>query len=865
MASFQLFFSPRSIESFVSIIRPVSEELTILEARLLGRAGDLEEGFDSAAVHFTDLIGWDIKSLGSEDYQAWVDAAVNLRFARDVNDMWADYVQEFWDTRNEIWDDWDAAVEAKAAQVPAKYQGTTITSTVPDPAHWFDSDAKKCRELYDELSGYLEEIKEREQANWDRHEENAIEISSMLLQGPTGVNVQKLIDGGYANMAYANLDPDKYLFLESDFDLSPESAEQTADELAPYWSGEKPLDDRYHELMLVMGMIGTNARTAQNDGKPLDSEEMAFLDAFYERLEVSRPGGVIDIPKVIEGAHMTDEEREYALGVLGDGLLALSDHGLGGGYYDLPASVREAAEGPHLAPTDGTPPSSHSWAEDARALAAMLGQAHESMEPGYGLAMTLSLSMGMYSEEYSEVMDQFIPEDDVLSLIDVVNRNHDAIHDLFAGVENENGEREPYVHPNLIGTYQDAQGEFQRFSPHTEQWGSPQEMINTALEGLFTHPWEDKGETVGDMVEWIAQDAHSENEEESDRAGRAAAGFIETITTKEMQEALTSTSVNVNEDGKHYNSATFTAFNTELAENLADVFDAYIYSFAASEVIDPTLSGSVPFEGVGIYDSEINNFMIGSEERAAYIQYLMGNDDTAIRTFGSASAYQKIEMEAYLQTGKESHAHGAASLYALIDVALDAEAENRKQDLQKTENLKEKLYSFGIDKTAEYAGKIPAVGESIEKGLNLGSGWITSHFIDENITTSPRLPISTDTEDRKLETRLIFLEHIVNSENVAIKTSPPQEKIDILVEYGVATKTPDGTYEFEIDKTKWDTTAEISGGTQEIKDAVSAALKGTQIFPENEDLDIEDARSLHGEFWDAHEDRFDSVQKHAPR
>ncbi|QUX31122.1 hypothetical protein KGD83_11885 [Nocardiopsis akebiae] len=870
MATFDLSFEPRSTTANPEAIRTRAEELTILQARLLGRSDDLTGQFNSTATQFTDLLAWNVKGLSEEDYQYWRDAGVAITYAASKLEEWAQHVEEFKDEREAQNTEWFDFRTKKEGEIPADFQGQTITAAHPERGGVFGiSDASKCRDIYDEVAAKLTELQERERTNYRNFEEHADEVAADLGEGPTKANVQALIDAGINSWAFYNLDPNRYTMLVDGQELTEENAQEWADQLSSYWSGDKPLDENYHELMLMMSMVTTNAMQAQQGGTGYRSEEMDFLDVFYDELERSQPGGVIDIPASMEGDHLTDEEREHALGVLGDGLLALSDPHVGGGYYDLPPSVREAAEGPHLTPSGSTPPSSHAWAEDARSLAAMLGNAHESMEPGYTLSMTLSLSMGMYSDEYSAVMDQFIPEDDVLSLMDVANRNEDAMHDLFAGAENEDGEREPYVHPNLMGTYHGEEGQFQRFSPHTEQWGSPEEMINTAVEGLFTHPWEDNGETVGDMIEWIAQDAHSQDQEERDRAGRAAAGFVEMITTAEMHEALTNTGVDI--EGTDYSNASFTAFNTELADNLADIFDAYIFGFAHSDPSETSVAldedGNEMFDesgepveeeiattGVGNYDSEHNWFEIGLEERLSFMEYLMGNDDTAVRTIGSASTYQGLLMETYLETGDQYAAgRGSATLSSLIDNALLEESGRRQLDQQEAHERKEMLYGLSLETSAELASGIPVIGESLSQGLGLGAEWLTGILAGDEPVVSPRLPIGQSDESNRSEQRIMILEHILNSRVGNFESPPPQEYIDILIESGAAERRSDGSMAIDIDSEVWQDEGHDAGEFDDLDDVVASALENTTFS--TSDRGLKNGQDMAGAFGEAYGDR----------
>ncbi|WP_433699434.1 hypothetical protein [Nocardiopsis sp. CA-288880] len=838
MASFQLFFSPRSIESFESRIRPVSEDLVTLEARLLGRADDLEGGFDSAASHFTDIVGWDITSLGAENYQQWVDAAVNLRFAIDVNEMWADHVKEFWDKRDAMWDDWDEAVASKVSQVPDEYRGTVITAESPTPDHWFDSDARKCRELYDELSGYLEEVQGRERANWDAHEENALEILGMLRGGPTAENVQKLIDGGYADMAYANLDPGKYLSLESDFELTPDSAEEAASELAPYWSGDKPLDDRYHELMLVMSMIGTNARNAQNDGGELREEEVDFLEAFYAQLELEGGGpytGVLSVPGWMEGGHMTGEEREHALGTLGDGLLALSDPELGGGYESLPESVRRAAEGPFLT-TDPDEPvyALVTYKDDVEALTSLLRHTDGDLGAGYTLSTNLTMSAGSYNYFWGSAGEGgYVMSEDLAVLADVGTRNEDANHYVLTG-------EHPSPAPETGADY-------------------PDKFRRDAVQGLLTYEWHDHGEAASGLIDWISADSLSEDEDVRNRAGEAASGFIGMVTTPEMQQALTDTGVDVGDS----EDASFTEFNPALADRFADVFDSYLFSFAASE-IKSSEEGNALLTGVTDYNPETGAFNIGVQERAAYMQYLMGDDGSAMRAVNSAMAYEQAQIELYLGTGDtDLTAPGAASLYSLIDLGLEMEVEDRTGDLDAARERKEQLYTFALEEGGNLAEKIPVVGAAINRGLDLGADAIVQQLVETDIDITPKVPRNEDEEIRRVDQQAEFLSYVMSSGSDSVVTPPSREHLDVLEEYGVVSYGDDGSVTVRTDSTGWDVTDEPGGGRSDVVNALHGALNSTQIDPSNREQD--NGNVFYNEFSGPYNARYDLIQAEGKR
>ncbi|MFI6578088.1 hypothetical protein ACIBFB_20045 [Nocardiopsis sp. NPDC050513] len=821
MASFQLLFAPRTISAHESQIRPHIEQFNALKQRLLGRADNLEISFESAGTHFTDLIAWDITSLGAEDYQLWVDSTGALEFAADTTEMWADYVKEFWDTNDDLWDEWDAAVAAKVAEVPEEYQGETITADYPARENRLESifggDANKCRDLYDELQEKLDDINERAQANYDKHQEHAAEIGGMLEQGATDVNVQRLIDGGYSTWSYSNIDPERYLELESDFELTPESGRNAAEELEPYFSGEKPLDDRYHELMLVLAMVGTNARNAQNDGSELENGEIEFLDAFYDRLEQDQ--GVIDIPRVMEGDHLTDEEREHALGVLGDGLLALSDPNLGGGYENLPQSVRNAIDIPF--PADGETQGDLTTHEgDARTyalLSELFAHASDDLEGGYGLSTNLALSAGMYMGYWGDSSAHWVSERDLGILVDVATRNKDANYFMLTG---------DHLNPEIGVDYHE-------------------DDRTTAIEGLFTYEWGDYGTTVRQLTDWLAEDINSDDYQEVSRAGRGFAGFMETMTDPDMYESLINTGVHIGEGGNDYQNASFTHFNTELANSLADIFDAHIYSFATSDIWEHS---DVPVEGVGRYEYDIRFVRMGPEERAMYMQYLVGNDETAGRLVNSVDVYQQLEAMAFLESGQdENTARGAGTLQGLLEEALRRDSQDRTDDLGEQVDRNKEIAGFVVDELGSQSEKIPVIGAALSQGMGLASDSIVDAIIDGEFEVSPRDTTYSSPENIERNFSLEALDYLARNNPDELNNVVRPDEFQTLVEGGGIVIERNGEIlgaddineDFVIDSSvtitveknpgAWESSAQRDGGLDDMDAALGRTMDDVEI------------------------------------
>ena len=777
MASFALAFSPRTISYTSSPITECASDLEVLNARILGRADDLSGSFDSAATQFTDLIAWDIKSLSQDDLQMWRDAAVAVTYAASVAEMWAGHVSDFHSERASQVSDWNTTRGEKESAVPGQYQDDVITASHPERGGmwvtgWGAGDENKCRDLYDELNSTLSSLNERENTNWTTFQSNATEIKEMLEQGPTKANVQKLINAGNADWSFYNLDPGRYTMLLDGSDLTADNAEDWADELSGYWSGDKPIDERYNELMLMMAMVGTNARQAQQNGTGFRSEEMAFLEAFYDRLESENTNeegygpGLLAIPESMADSDMTGEEREHALGVLGDGLLALSDPRLGGSYDSLPQSIRYAVEGPYLNQTDDKLPTAPSvyW-QDLSSLSALFAHTDESMEGGYGLSTNLQLSMGNFLDGWGDVHDPdgILPSSQEMSaLIDVGTRNRDSNYFMLTG---------DHLDPEPGMEY-------------------PDDLRTGALEGMFTYEWHDGGETARQLTDWLAEDINSDDEQVAARAGDGFAGFMETMTDADLHEALVNTGVDVTEGENEYSNASFTQFNGGFADSLADVFDSHIYSFASGDIYDVENN---PIEGIGEFEHDNGLVQMGPQERAMYMQFLMGNDESAGRVVNSVDIYQQIESVAYLESGDApSSARGAGQLQALLEQSLEMESQDRSDDLDEQIERKTQIADFVVGEAGNLSEKIPVIGAAVSKGMDLGQDSIVQAIIDGEYEVSPRFPTYSADETIARAFSLEAFDFVNQNDPAALNNVTDPDDLSTLVEGGALTIRQDG-------------------------------------------------------------------------
>ncbi|MFI6575642.1 hypothetical protein ACIBFB_07555 [Nocardiopsis sp. NPDC050513] len=778
MATIALTFHPRDFSSGPDPMYECAADLEVLNARVLGRADDLGGSFDSAAREFTDVIAWDIRNLSEEDVQNWRDAAVTVTYAASVAEMWADAVRAFHTERDAQISDWENSRSEKEAAVPAEYQDDRITASHPQVDGWWFTDwgagdQRRCRELYDELASVREGLATRERTNWQALQDAADETREMLERGPTPENVRRLIAAGNAGWAFLNLDPARYSSLVEDGGLTPDDAEEFAGELRAYWSGDRPLDDRYHELMLVLSMVGTSARQHQRDGTEPAAEEVAFLEEFYRQLEEPYRGngagtGVMAYPALMAESGMSDEERQRALGVLGDGLLALSDPRLGGGYDRLPESFRHAVEGTWTNPDteNSAPGTPTALGMEMRSLSDLLAYTDEDLEAGYGLSTNLHLSTGAYLDTWGDIPDPdgVLPDSEQLShIIDAASRNKDADYYVLTG-EHRGGE---------AGV------------DHGDE-----DLRTRALEGVLTHEWHDDGRTARQLTDWLAEDLHSDDPETSRRAGEAFAGFMRTITDADVHEALTNTGVDVTEGDNEYSNASFTQFNGELADSLADVFDAHVHSFANGDVLD---ADDEPVTGVGDFTPGTNHVRMGAGERALFMQLLMGDDQTAGRVVNSVDVYQQIEAVAYLESGNEATAaRGAGQLQGLLERALYLESQDRSADLDEQIERRTQISEFLVREAGDLTKKVPVIGTAVSKGLGLARESIVNAIIDGEYEISPRLPTYTSDETIRRNFGAQTLDYLVRNDPEAFNGGTERADLRTLVAGGALTVERDG-------------------------------------------------------------------------
>ncbi|MFJ6017825.1 hypothetical protein ACIQFP_00625 [Nocardiopsis alba] len=638
---------------------------------MTGSQGDIFDRVSSGAEEFTDLLSENIKTGASENHEQWATAFFSCMYGQSVVEIWRKAVQKFNSTMETLQEEWDDAISTNfgVEVAPVGDEGRQDDLIEKDQAQ--------------ELQYSL--LKEQADPAREELEEVAEKVRNMLETGPSEEgNIDYLVSKGYLGWApYAILGPGSPVPIDLDADGGEEMANDLAEAVES--GGDVP-----PAVLYALSYINSEAKRKLETGESFSSDELAFLESFFESMEGKfdvagydgpRDLGVLGLTQILE--EQGGGKSETLLEELSESLLHLSDEDLGGGIESLPATVQNTAYGPPSYPDGSRQP--QAWMSDLERLEHLFSYAGDDTKAGLELSANLTTSIGLNLNDPSfqgqlggnkpGLLGEY-PHEMLDNIIEVSSRNEDANHALLTGEFNYRYEGQ-YI---------------------TESNKTPPSVTEGVLEGLYTFDWDFQDArdiSATQLTDWISEAALSEDPDKRQLAGESAAGLIENTTTDYMFNALTGTGHKADD----INNASFTNLHPELAQSLNEVFLSYIEDFGRE---------STDGEHKFVTDGE-NSEALHTDElsRVRFMQFIMADDEAAAEAIARTQIYEAENIgDSLLPLGEEEghHVLGGRSgrLNGIIEAAIANEAFDRLDDDEAAREREVKLKSLGASVAVDF-------------------------------------------------------------------------------------------------------------------------------------------------------------------
>ncbi|MGW5879265.1 TPR repeat region-containing protein [Nocardiopsis terrae] len=652
-----MYFSPTPCDIDTGKLDQAADDMLDIVSRITGKSGDLEELFDSAAMEFSDLIAEGIRSTANDNHGAWTSALTACWHVWGVVTKWSGDVERYKANIAGLQEEWDSAISANFG---------------------FEHDDAGMVEARRALAGALND---RARGYWETLVEEAGENSANLEGGPTVANLRELVDAGVLGFAAYNATR-QIMYYPSTFD----TGERDAEALLPYLTGDKEPDDEYYRLLEQLAVVNALAADGKRKGEHLRDYQIEYLEEFYAALDEAAENGVVGLPEELDGDHFSASQREHVLGTLGDGLLVLSDERTGGEYDALPESVRDVIAGSGDVKGHGAGRALLDWQSRAAGLGEFFAHADAGMEGGAEFSTRLMAVAANEVDGFSFMEDSNGEGDSVMSdFLDVATRNNDANYALVTGEYPEGVEAD---------------------LPWNED--SPEDYHVRLLERLYTHDWDDGGEAVRGITDWVA-DGPAEGDD--DTAGQLREKVLEELTIlmedEDFQDSMFGTGKTVtDEDGITWHDVSAGQLNPQLADSFADMFIVFQDAFANTDGVP----GNAPLgHGEGVE--------LTSGGRVAFTQLAMGDPDAADKVYGEALLRTAEAMEEFsTNTGEREPGANieAASLQTLVEVALLNESTTREANDQEFVDYRNKVATSAVNILGGVAGDAEVSGLVVE-------------------------------------------------------------------------------------------------------------------------------------------------------
>lgn len=663
-------FYPKLCLVSISELQSQAQVFDEIYSSICGRSASYNAVANTTATNFSELISSDIKAAADENEAAWESALLASTHAVGVIEYYSTAIQAYDNKIEELEEEFASAIASK--------------------------------ETKGEKEQVVTEYQELADSAWETLRGKGKEVSGMLGDGPTPEHIRTLTEAGHLGTVPGGLGwiisgEDEYFALPEEMDAS-EVGEvfQRAAEGDP--AALRELDEN---LALMSAFMAHMARK-QESGTELTDKELEFLRHLNTQLDsevldrdeqsddaVGRGEFFASLDNIENSDHLSEEQKEELLAIIGGSVLTSSDETLGGGYDDIPESIRDTLEGPRIynASTALSNGYSPEWATSFETLTELFERASQASQsenghPIQGGSELSAITTGTVAGATESLGLGGSDKQTLETMLEISTRNKDANHAILTG-EYPNGDE--YSHPV-------------EFAHGYGRAGTNREDM---LAALFSFDWTDDGSAVSNLTDWISQDGDSGDDAEKERADNAFAGLLELLSDPEVSDTLSGTGVEVedpNEKGFFWKNAPMGLVNPEISGSFADIFDTYVSDFADPEILNG--EGTLKSDFETEYDPE-SGLAISLEDRISFVSLIAGDPESAGQIFESAERHTHEEIAEYFTDSETASdlesARGTGLLWNSISHGMYDSVSTRIESQNNWIESTNKSIGYGID------------------------------------------------------------------------------------------------------------------------------------------------------------------------
>ncbi|MFI6578987.1 hypothetical protein ACIBFB_24635 [Nocardiopsis sp. NPDC050513] len=591
-----------------------------IHAKISGRSGEFNTIAEPVGFHFDNLIGESLRGVAVENRESWSSAMVACQHAYGLIGKAIEDVKWYEDE-----------IEAIKSRLQSALSGLSTGD---------EEDDQSLRDAF--VSQYSQEATEA----WEELERRCEATEERLRGGPTPETIRELSEAGHigANITYYTTGDVEYFSYDETAGITLANNIKDAVENG-YGAALEALDGNIELLNLLIA----RGVQAQRNGESLSEGEIDFLEAVFDELGIeenraqqmhggSTPRDFTDFLAALNGSeYISDETRSLLEENLSGSMLLLSDENVGGGYDRLPEDVRDIIEGPLETEYDGTGDDFNvigEWGRGINALADFLGSADSDLHGGTEFSATTTATFGLLLDSHDDSMTVGTLLDESESaigrLLEIAMRNEEGNYAVIVG-ETTYPNIEVFEHP-VHGTVD----------------------LESVLRGLYTYRWEDGGEAVTGLTDWISDYEMSGDPSQDRMATRAAFEVITTMAGEPLRTDL----ANTGQDVEDSVDPAFTEYNNYLASSLARLYTVNIDDFSifpgpgASEEDRWGLMSRADLERNPLHENGDVALFLTDDTKRDFLQLLLANEVIAPQIIGATSAYE-TEIMGFALTGAD--------------------------------------------------------------------------------------------------------------------------------------------------------------------------------------------------------------------